>query len=134
MNKTIPTLRTGAATATECQLRESFAAPAVEPLQNVLLCSPLEYSDEAQWGMRWVTTGHLMIYIHLSIHAHWTCNFRSASQRLKYQGKHAFTGYKFRVNWRMLGRHRLSPMVGAIVAVQLVMQIPPSSSWVAPSQ
>ena len=65
-----------------------------------------------------------MISIHLPWPAPCRCNFNDTGQRQKQQGRHAVTGYKSTVRWRMLGCHGLSPTVGGIVAVPLVSYRP----------
>ncbi|KAK2190758.1 hypothetical protein NP493_71g05051 [Ridgeia piscesae] len=67
--------------------------------------------------------------IHLPRRAPGRWHFSAAGQRQKQQGRHAVTGYKSRVNWRMLACHGLSPM---IVAVPLDSHHPPPAGQPQP--
>ena len=90
------------------------AAPAAKPVPNVVLCTPLEPTGEAERGILMHGQHSISISpaqacaLERSLQLH--CTSEEPTREV------AVTGYKSTLDWRRAGRHGLSSTVGGIIA------------------
>ena len=91
-----------------------LAAPAAKPVPNAVLCTPLELTVKAKRGI--LMHGQHSISISLAQACALERSFQLHCTSEEPTRKVAVTGYKSTLDWRRVGRHKLSSTVGGIIA------------------